>query len=57
MLDDLQMIWLISRRELRDQFRDWRILFPLIVLTFSFPLLMNEVAGQAASFFYTDSIS
>ena len=51
MLDDLQMIWLISRRELRDQFRDWRILFPLIVLTFSFPLLMNEVAGQAVSFF------
>src|ERR1700690_1257111 len=51
MLSDLQMIWLISRRELRDQFRDWRILFPLIVLTFSFPLLMNEVAGQAVSFF------
>ena len=51
MRDDLQMIWLISRRELRDQFRDWRILFPLLVLTFSFPLLMNEVAGQAVSFF------
>src|SRR6202142_987240 len=51
MLSDLQMIWLISRRELRDQFRDWRILFPLIVLTFTFPLLMNEVAAQAVSFF------
>jgi uncharacterized membrane protein SpoIIM required for sporulation/ABC-type transport system involved in multi-copper enzyme maturation permease subunit len=51
MLADLQMIWLISRRELRDQFRDWRILFPLFVLTLSFPLLMNEVAGQAVSFF------
>jgi uncharacterized membrane protein SpoIIM required for sporulation/ABC-type transport system involved in multi-copper enzyme maturation permease subunit len=51
MLLDLKMIWLISRRELRDQFRDWRILFPLLILTLSFPLLMNEVAGQAVSFF------
>lgn len=51
MQGDMRMIWLISRRELRDQFRDWRILFPLVVLTLSFPLLMNEVAGQAVSFF------
>ena len=41
----------MAQRELRDQFRDWRILFPLIVLTLSFPFLMNEVAGQAVSFF------
>jgi uncharacterized membrane protein SpoIIM required for sporulation len=51
MLIDLQMIWLISARELRDQFRDWRILSPLLILTLSFPFLMNEVAGQAVSFF------
>ena len=51
MLIDLQIIWLISSRELRDQFRDWRILFPLLILTLSFPFLMNEVAGQAVSFF------
>jgi uncharacterized membrane protein SpoIIM required for sporulation/ABC-type transport system involved in multi-copper enzyme maturation permease subunit len=51
MLGDLKMIWLISRRELRDQFRDWRILFPLVILTLSFPLLMNQVAAQAVSFF------
>jgi uncharacterized membrane protein SpoIIM required for sporulation/ABC-type transport system involved in multi-copper enzyme maturation permease subunit len=51
MSDELKMIWLLSKRELRDQFRDWRILFPLLVLTFSFPLLMNEVAAQAVSFF------
>ncbi len=48
---DFQMIWLISRRELRDQFRDWRILLPLAILTLSFPLLMNQVATQAVSFF------
>jgi uncharacterized membrane protein SpoIIM required for sporulation/ABC-type transport system involved in multi-copper enzyme maturation permease subunit len=51
MLDGLRMIWLIARRELRDQFRDWRILFPLLVLMLAFPILMNEVAAQAVSFF------
>lgn len=51
MSEDLKMIWLVARRELRDQFRDWRILSPLIILTFTFPLLMNEVARQAVAFF------
>src|SRR5512141_1016160 len=49
--EDLRMVWLVARRELRDQLRDWRILFPLGVLTLAFPFLMNEVAGQAVSFF------
>ncbi|NQU29293.1 MAG: stage II sporulation protein M, partial [Anaerolineae bacterium] len=35
---------------LRDQFGDWRILLPLIVLTLLFPPLMNEGAGAAVSF-------
>lgn len=43
-------VWLITKRELRDQLRDWRILFPLIVLTLAFPLLMNEVAKAAVEF-------
>ncbi|MBI3738794.1 MAG: hypothetical protein HY258_07090, partial [Chloroflexi bacterium] len=51
MLADLQMVWLVAWRELRDQFRDWRILTPLIVLTLSFPFLMNEVAREAVGFF------
>ncbi len=50
MRDGLQMVWLVARRELRDQFRDWRILTPLIILTLSFPLLMNEVAKEAVSY-------
>src|SRR5512146_1576348 len=45
------MIWLVAQRELRDQFRDWRILFPLVVLTISFPLLMDAVAHEAVRFF------
>lgn len=51
MCHELQMIWLVAGRELRDQFRDWRILSPLIILTLSFPFLMNEVAHEAVAFF------
>lgn len=49
-MDWFAPVWLVTRRELRDQFRDWRILFPLIVLTVAFPLLMNEVARSAVEF-------
>ena len=42
---------LITRRELRDQLRDWRIVLPLLILTIAFPFLMNQVAAQAVSFF------
>ena len=51
MLDDLRMITLIAGRELRDQLRDWRIMLPLLILTLTFPFLMNQVAGQAVAFF------
>jgi uncharacterized membrane protein SpoIIM required for sporulation/ABC-type transport system involved in multi-copper enzyme maturation permease subunit len=44
------MVWLISRRELRDQFRDWRIIVPMIVLTMVFPFLMTFTAKQALNF-------
>jgi len=50
MRNDLRMIWLVVHRELRDQFRDWRILTPLAILTLSFPLLMNEVAKEAVAY-------
>jgi len=50
MREKLAPVWLLAERELRDQFRDWRILFPLIVLTILFPPLMNVVAGEAVSF-------
>lgn len=51
MVENARTIWLVARRELRDQLRDWRILFPLALLTLTFPFLMNEVAGQAVGFF------
>ncbi|MGD2058338.1 MAG: ABC transporter permease subunit, partial [Anaerolineales bacterium] len=42
--------WILARREIRDQFRDWRILTPIIMLTLFFPLLMNFTARQAVDF-------
>lgn len=41
---------IITRREVRDQLRDWRIIAPVIVLTLFFPLLMNFTADQAVRF-------
>ncbi len=42
--------WIVARREIGDQMRDWRILTPIILLTLFFPLLMNFTARQAMSF-------
>ena len=50
MREKLAPVWLLSKRELQDQFRDWRILFPLLVLTFFFPLLTNAFAGRVIDF-------
>ncbi|MFM8321391.1 MAG: stage II sporulation protein M [Chloroflexota bacterium] len=40
----------ITKRELRDQVRDWRILVPIMLLTVGFPWLMNFTASQAVEF-------
>jgi uncharacterized membrane protein SpoIIM required for sporulation/ABC-type transport system involved in multi-copper enzyme maturation permease subunit len=41
---------IITQREVRDQFRDWRIIFPIVALTVFFPGLMNFTARQAVTF-------
>jgi uncharacterized membrane protein SpoIIM required for sporulation len=41
---------IITRREIRDQFRDWRIIIPIAVLTLIFPAIMNFTADQAVQF-------
>lgn len=48
--EDLHPIWVIARREVRDQFRDWRILTPILFLTAFFPFLMNFFAQQMLDF-------
>ncbi len=47
---NLQKAMIITRREVRDQFRDWRIIAPIIILTIFFPGLMNFTAQQAVDF-------
>jgi len=47
---DLQPALIIARREVRDQFRDWRIIFPILGLTLFFPFLMNFTAQQMMGF-------
>ncbi|GAB4579903.1 MAG: hypothetical protein Fur0022_26420 [Anaerolineales bacterium] len=42
--------WIITKREIRDQFRDWRIVIPIFVLTLIFPSIMNFTAEQAVAF-------
>jgi uncharacterized membrane protein SpoIIM required for sporulation/ABC-type transport system involved in multi-copper enzyme maturation permease subunit len=49
-MDDLSMTWLVASRELRDQLRDWRIIFPMVVLTLIFPLLADLGAKAAMDF-------
>lgn len=47
---DFYMAAVLARREVRDSFRDWRILTPIIILTVFFPALMNYTAGRMLAF-------
>lgn len=47
---DLRPALIIAQREVRDQFRDWRIIFPIVFLTLFFPFLMNFTARQLLNF-------
>ena len=50
MWHNLQRAFIITKREIRDQFRDWRIIMPIIALTMFFPGLMNFTAQQVVDF-------
>lgn len=39
---------IITRREVRDSLRDWRIVTPILLLTLIFPALMTVTSGVAA---------
>ena len=52
MLNSLHPVWTIVRREVRDQFRDWRIVFPIVFLTSFFPWLLNFTAEQLSGFMH-----
>ncbi len=50
MLSSLRMALVVTRREVSDQIRDWRIVLPIIILTIFFPGLMNFTAREALKF-------
>ncbi len=41
---------IIARREIRDSLRDWRIVFPIMILTLIFPWIMNASTRLAINF-------
>lgn len=50
MLNEIRPALYIAVREVRDMFRDWRIIFPTLALTVFFPFLMNFTARQILGF-------
>lgn len=50
MFTKLKPVFIIAGRELKDQFRDWRVLAPMAVLVICFPILMNAFAQQSVDF-------
>lgn len=50
MLADLPPSFVITRRELRDHLRDWRIVTPLVLLVAVLPTLMNYLARRVIGF-------
>ncbi len=47
---DVRMALYITRREVRDSLRDWRIIFPILILTLVFPALAIAVARMVLGF-------
>ena len=47
---DINMALTVTRREVSDSFRDWRIVVPTIILTLFFPFLMNFTADRLLGF-------
>jgi len=50
MFTKLRPVWLVAGRELKDQFRDWRVIAPMLILILAFPFLMDEFAKQTVNF-------
>jgi uncharacterized membrane protein SpoIIM required for sporulation len=43
-------IWMVARREFLDQFRDWRIIVPMLLLVTLFPFIADDSTRQAVNF-------
>jgi uncharacterized membrane protein SpoIIM required for sporulation/ABC-type transport system involved in multi-copper enzyme maturation permease subunit len=51
-------VWVITRRDIHDTMRDWRLMVPIVLLTLVFPVLLNFIARFIMDYFgqYTASI-
>jgi uncharacterized membrane protein SpoIIM required for sporulation/ABC-type transport system involved in multi-copper enzyme maturation permease subunit len=47
---NLDAIWMVARREFLDQFRDWRIVVPMVLLVSLFPFIADDSTRQAVNF-------
>ena len=43
-------VWLVARREFQDQFRDWRIVVPMLLMVSIFPFVADNTTRQAVNF-------
>lgn len=50
MFTSLKPVFVVAGRELKDQFRDWRVIAPMTILVLCFPLLANEFARRSVKF-------
>jgi len=50
MLDSLRPALVVTRREVRDHFRDWRIIGPVLLLIIILPVFMNYASGRFLDF-------
>jgi uncharacterized membrane protein SpoIIM required for sporulation/ABC-type transport system involved in multi-copper enzyme maturation permease subunit len=50
MLDNLRPALVVTRREVRDHFRDWRIIGPVLLLIIILPVFMNYASGRFLDF-------
>jgi uncharacterized membrane protein SpoIIM required for sporulation/ABC-type transport system involved in multi-copper enzyme maturation permease subunit len=48
--NDFRLAGIVIRREVRDSFRDWRIIIPIVLLTLIFPILATVTAQRMLSF-------
>ncbi len=52
--ETLQNALIVTQREVRDSFRDWRIMAPIFVLTLVFPLLAQGMTRLFTNFFVSN---
>ncbi|HSB01415.1 MAG TPA: stage II sporulation protein M [Anaerolineales bacterium] len=50
MRHNLSAIGMVARREFTDQFRDWRIVVPMLILVSVFPFIADDTTRQAVNF-------